>query len=276
MLTTSFTLQISDLFAQVISKLQAINVLANTVQNKNTDVSLSNPQISGTGFSQVQHYVESGGAVISILIIMSIVAMSVFLFKCSQFISARIWQKKQLYLALNDWKNHATQDALNKLESIKSPIANIVATAIRLKSNTKIDDSIAREESLRLAKNQLSILRSKLRVIEVIATLSPLLGLLGTVIGMIDAFQSLESAGSKVDPSVLSGGIWEALLTTAAGLVVAIPAVMALNWLEQRIENYKQVMEDAMTQVFTGQLPNDLHSSPKNSNKNQDKLALVG
>ena len=84
-----------------------------------------------------------------------------------------------------------------------------------------------------------------------IATLSPLLGLFGTVIGMIDAFQQLESAGSAVDPSILSGGIWVALLTTAAGLAVAIPSIILLNYLEGIAEKYKAEMEDSITRVFT-------------------------
>lgn len=71
------------------------------------------------------------------------------------------------------------------------------------------------------------------------------------VLGMIEAFQRLEQAGSQVDPAILSGGIWVALLTTAAGLTVAIPAVMALNWLERVIERFGHRMEDAVTQVFT-------------------------
>jgi biopolymer transport protein ExbB len=56
-----------------------------------------------------------------------------------------------------------------------------------------------------------------------------LLGLFGTVLGMVEAFRQLELAGSQVDPAVLSGGIWQALLTTAVGLAVAIPAVLAHN-----------------------------------------------
>jgi biopolymer transport protein ExbB/TolQ len=63
----------------------------------------------------------------------------------------------------------------------------------------------------------------------------------------------------------LSGGIWEALLTTAAGLIVAIPTVVALNWLEQKIEHFKLTMEDAMTQVFTVTLLK-AHDERKNDN----------
>ncbi|HEX7025688.1 MAG TPA: MotA/TolQ/ExbB proton channel family protein, partial [Gammaproteobacteria bacterium] len=115
----------------------------------------------------------------------------------------------------------------------------------------EVGDELAREEVQRIAGVQLFKLRGGLRVIEVIASLSPLLGLLGTVLGMIAAFQQLEAAGSQVNPAVLSGGIWEALLTTAAGLVVAIPAIIALNFFEQRIQRIRQQMEDAGTQIFT-------------------------
>ena len=110
---------------------------------------------------------------------------------------------------------------------------------------------LAREETIRLASIELQHSRQYLRILEVIATLSPLLGLFGTVIGMIDAFQQLESAGSAVDPSILSGGIWVALLTTAAGLAVAIPSIILLNYLEGIAEKYKAEMEDSITRVFT-------------------------
>ena len=90
-----------------------------------------------------------------------------------------------------------------------------------------------------------------MRALELIANLSPLLGLLGTVLGMIQAFQKLESAGNQVDPALLSGGIWQALLTTAVGLIVAIPALIAHQWLDRRIDRCAHVMEDYTTRVFT-------------------------
>jgi biopolymer transport protein ExbB len=88
----------------------------------------------------------------------------------------------------------------------------------------------------------------------VIATLSPLLGLFGTVLGMINAFQELEGAGNQVDPGILSGGIWLALMTTAIGLAVAIPSVLAHNWLDRRVERHERFMESSVTQVFTSSL----------------------
>jgi biopolymer transport protein ExbB len=90
-----------------------------------------------------------------------------------------------------------------------------------------------------------------LRPLEVIANLSPLLGLMGTVLGMISAFQNMEGAGNQVDPSVLSGGIWQALLTTAVGLAVAIPVVAAYNWLDRKVERISSRMNNKVTRVFT-------------------------
>ena len=71
---------------------------------------------------------------------------------------------------------------------------------------------------------------------EVIATISPLMGLLGTVVGMVKAFNKVAQYKGQVDPSLLAGGIWEALLTTAAGLALAIPVVIMLNYFERKVD----------------------------------------
>ncbi len=218
------------------------------------------PVIDNTGafqwdVGQVQSLADAGGPVIVILSLLSLVAMSVFLFKIWQFFSIGLNKQKHITTALEFWKSKRAKDALAALGKTRNPIARVLEVAISLKSQEHIDDILIKEEVLRLAKRQLASARSHLRILEVIATLSPLLGLLGTVLGMITAFQKLQGAGATIDPSILSGGIWEALLTTAAGLIVAIPTVMALNWLEQKIERFKLNMEDAMTQVFTAYLP---------------------
>jgi biopolymer transport protein ExbB len=83
------------------------------------------------------------------------------------------------------------------------------------------------------------------------ANAATLLGLFGTVLGMITAFQELQSAGSQVDPALLSGGIWVALLTTAVGLAVAIPATILYNWLDGIVENCAARMQDSVAQLFT-------------------------
>lgn len=93
-----------------------------------------------------------------------------------------------------------------------------------------------RDELVNLTQVQLHDLRKGFRSLEVIAAAAPLLGLLGTVLGMIEAFQQLAAAGNDVDPSMLSSGIWQALLTTAGGLIVALPALVAWHYFDRKIE----------------------------------------
>ena len=81
------------------------------------------------------------------------------------------------------------------------------------------------------------------------AALAPLLGLLGTVIGMIRAFMVIEGQGTSVSPVLLAGGIWEALLTTAAGLTVAIPCLLFHNLFQGRIEQVEGELSRLATEL---------------------------
>ena len=194
--------------------------------------------------------VDAGGPVVVALIGMSVIGLAVLLIKLWQFHSLKLERRDFIDDAIDAWRRKDTQSLQQILSESKNPIARVIQTAANTISQN-MDHALAREEVVRVATLELANTRSYLRIIEVIAALSPLLGLFGTVLGMIEAFARLESAGTAVDPAVLSGGIWEALLTTAAGLAVAIPAIMALNWLEHRIDNFKLAMEDAMTRMFT-------------------------
>jgi len=106
-----------------------------------------------------------------------------------------------------------------------------------------------RERLAAEAEARFATLEGGFRALDSVAQLSPLLGLFGTVLGMIDAFQSLQSAGSQVDPSLLAGGIWVALLTTAVGLAVAMPTAMVLSWLESRMDG-ERVFADTAIQTI--------------------------
>ncbi len=201
--------------------------------------------------SRVSTLIEAGGPVAIVLIGMSVIGFAVLLLKQWQFFALQLEKRGFIEPAINAWKSNDIETMHGILENSKNPIARVIESATYAHSQDGSDNHIAREEVMRVAILKLADARSYLRIIEVIAALSPLLGLFGTVLGMIEAFHRLESAGTAVDPAVLSGGIWEALLTTAAGLAVAIPAIIALNWLEHRVEKFKLAMEDAMTQIFT-------------------------
>jgi len=88
-----------------------------------------------------------------------------------------------------------------------------------------------------------------LRLLELIGLIAPLLGLLGTVLGMIQSFRSLELAAGSANASILAGGIWQALLTTAAGLLVAIPALIGATILASRVEAGTLAIERVITRA---------------------------
>jgi biopolymer transport protein ExbB len=132
----------------------------------------------------------------------------------------------------------------------RRPQDRVAETARSARANPEFDQEMAVNEVTRIAKREVAELRRGTRPLELIATIAPLIGLLGTVLGMIQAFQALQDAGSAVDPSILAGGIWEALLTTAAGMAVAIPASVLLSWIESIAEREQAQMEDAAVLVF--------------------------
>jgi biopolymer transport protein ExbB len=195
-----------------------------------------------------------GGPVVAILLAMSIVSLAITLLKLHQFRAARIGDRRTPQQALRLYESGRSREALGLLAEARNPAARVLALAIRGRLHREWTESKLREEVARVGRDLLEDLRCYLRPLEVIAALAPLLGLFGTVLGMIEAFRRMEQAGSQVSPAVLSGGIWEALLTTAVGLAVAIPAVAVLSWLERSIERLGHEMESVVTRVFTGGL----------------------
>ncbi|MGM0412318.1 MAG: MotA/TolQ/ExbB proton channel family protein [Pseudomonadota bacterium] len=204
----------------------------------------------------------NGGTVVAILVGLSVVALAVILLKVWQFARLRLGSTAVLGEGEELWRSGRAGEALERLGTSPHPAARVLETALRGQLRGDVEPATVREEVQRVAAAQLAGLRSHLKVLEVIGALSPLLGLLGTVLGMIEAFQELEAAGSQVDPSVLSGGIWEALLTTAAGLAVAIPVVAVLSLLERIVERTAQLMEDRVTRIFTGALAESGEAGP--------------
>ncbi|MFW6278412.1 MAG: MotA/TolQ/ExbB proton channel family protein [Halorhodospira sp.] len=198
---------------------------------------------------------DNGGPVLILLALLSVFTLTLILLKLWQFAVARLYDRKTLEEALASWHAGETGQALQRLEASRYVGAEPLAAAMRGRLDAQLEEGRLREEVTRLASGRLEQLRAYLRGLEVIGMLSPLLGLLGTVLGMIEAFRQLEAAGSQVDPAMLSGGIWEALLTTAAGMALAIPAVAALTWLERVVERFRHRLEDAVTQVFTAPPP---------------------
>ncbi|MDF2096430.1 MotA/TolQ/ExbB proton channel family protein [Aquibaculum arenosum] len=202
---------------------------------------------------------QAGGAVVAILLVLSVVALAIILMKLWQFGRLGVGINRRARAALALYRSGRAEEALNRLTGARNPGARLLALAIRGRLRDDLPEPMLREELARLGSEEVEALRGGFRPLEVIGALAPLLGLFGTVLGMIAAFQALEQAGNRVDPSILSGGIWEALLTTAVGLAVAIPVVALLNLLERRVERQALEMESLVTQVFTV----DLTAAPR-------------
>lgn len=198
---------------------------------------------------QVISLIDIGGPVVWILTALSIFSLSIILLKIWQFVTVRPENIQDVKASLIHWENKDPKAALAALNT-RHPVSNIVRYAMEGVVNGNNSQRL-QEELGRQANEFINQLRTLLRPLDVIASLSPLLGLMGTVLGMIAAFQQMEAAGSQVDPSVLSGGIWQALLTTAAGLAVALPVSTAHSWLDRKVERVGYEINDAVTKVFT-------------------------
>ena len=216
-----------------------------------TTASIAPPAPPGTIADQLSRLLELGGPIVLVLLILSVVAVAIVLVKLYQFSRIKIGARRFIDVALNDWSAGRRTAALQTLARTRSPIARVMETAMTRLAEPGASEPVVREEAARVAAGELKSVGSYLRGLEVIATIAPLLGLLGTVLGMIAAFQNLQATGTRADPSVLAGGIWEALLTTAVGLAVAVPVSVVLNMMESAVERLRHAMEDALTRVFT-------------------------
>lgn len=197
--------------------------------------------------SQALEWLRLGGPAMFALLGLSIAATTMALVKFWEFWSLQIWRRDFVKPATEALRIGQTDQALLILSASPSPLAEVMRTAVNAQRNPALNESQVRETIDCFAADRLEDLRSLLRPLEVISTLAPLLGLLGTVIGMIEAFQQLQASGDRVDAAVLSGGISQALLTTAAGLIIAIPTVAVLNFLERLVERLHRDMESAVT-----------------------------
>lgn len=215
---------------------------------------------------------EMGGPVVILLAVLSVLSITVILYKLWQFSYIGIGRHGRARKALALWQTGRKSDAITLVSKGKSPVSMVVTHVMRGQMFHPDQGALIREDVERVALLSLSKTRFLLRFLETVGQISPLLGLFGTVIGMIEAFQRLQEAGATVDPSVLAGGIWVALLTTAVGLAVAIPASLFADWFTTRVEREQEVMEELVTSVLTGQIT-DISSLPNNGHVKMPEFA---
>ena len=181
------------------------------------------------------------------LYLCSIAGLTLLLRKLAQFRSARVTD----FGALDALSEEVEDDRLGELaeswSGLGTPLGRVLAVAARALQR---HPRRAEEEASRAAVAELAALEYGLGALAFIAQVAPLFGLLGTVLGMVDLFSGMEAAGDAVDTGTLSSGIWKALLTTAAGLMVAIPALGGHAWLGSRLDTLRLKMEDGIGRLL--------------------------
>lgn len=204
--------------------------------------------------SQVVAFLDMGGAAMYAIAALSVAALALMLWKIwslwqvGAFSGGRVTER-----AVALWEAGDRQGAITLLQGRRSARARVVLAAMRSAMDVRLERPAAEAATEQVARAALAEAAAGLRFLDLAAAIGPLLGLLGTVTGMIAAFQGLQAAGVRADTATLAGGIWEALLTTAAGMAVAIPAMVAQHWFEAVIEGMRHGMEDGATRVFVAQ-----------------------
>lgn len=118
------------------------------------------------------------------------------------------------------------------LQALSSPLAHVAACNLK---HANVAQSTREEIVNREASEQLARLEKRINWLSIIGTLAPMIGLLGTVIGLVEAFYQIEQQGGQVQPGDLASGIWTALLTTVFGLIVALPTLAIYHCLDNKI-----------------------------------------
>lgn len=190
----------------------------------------------------------SGSPVIFVLIALSVGSLALMVVKILQLWSVRSGAALR-EAALGQWKAGDRAAARQTMQAARSPADRILRRAMDGLADGYDRDPLEADLS-RAGSLEVDGMNRNIRVLELIAMVSPLLGLLGTVLGMIESFQGLAMAEGSANASVLAGGIWEALLTTAAGLIVAIPAAVAASLFAERAERATLLIETAVGQLY--------------------------
>ncbi len=184
-----------------------------------------------------------GGILLLPIIVCSVVLVAIVLERLYRFRTVRLTNGRLVRSVLDAIERGQVERALSISREAAGPVPRIMAAGLKAftkhKREVYIEKAIVRTGSLELA-----FLERNLRGLDVIANIAPLLGLLGTVTGMIRAFMQIQAHGSGVNAALLAGGIWEAMLTTAAGLTVAIPALLFYNYFQGRLNRLEAAMQD--------------------------------
>lgn len=188
-----------------------------------------------------------GGWIMVVLAILSILGVYIFV---ERFMTLRKSMKRNPYLLdriKDNLRDNDLKSAMNYCEKQNTPMSRILAKGVK---DYKLDAVSVRQVLENNAGLEIANLEKGLPVLSTIAAVAPMLGFLGTVTGMVQAFWQMSNAGNNIDISLLSGGIYEAMVTTVGGLVVGIIAIFAYNYLVAQVDRVQNFMEADMIEFL--------------------------
>ena len=192
---------------------------------------------------------DKGGVTMYLIMFCSIVMLAVVLEKFYSLRSVHANADEILRTVASQVKKGEKKGALSFLKQTPGVLPRILETGIhRFEYNRETIENAINNS----IQKQLPVLDRHLGILGTIAAIAPLFGLLGTITGMINAFSRIASEGTT-GPAVIATGVYEALYTTAAGLIVAIPAVVFYNYFKQRVKNTENDLEiygNKMTEII--------------------------
>ena len=194
-------------------------------------------------------WIIRGGPMMVPILLCSVLALAIILERFMYLQKIKLDTKKFMSEVSDSLIRNRAMDAINICEQMPGALPNVLKAGILKYDRTRQEIKEAVEDA---ALHEIPRMERNISILATIAHISTLLGLLGTVIGMIEVFQKIQeksAALSPVTPADLSAGIWQALIATAAGLIVAIPTITAYNYFVSRVNNFILQMEISATDL---------------------------
>jgi len=193
-------------------------------------------------------FLAKGGMLVIPILLCSVIALAIFLERVIRY--ARIPERgsglaEQVARHLREGRpDQGRETALGS----HSPMGRVLAQVIEVVDQDRDTLETVMNHS---TDEEVRTLSRYLQTLATIGNIAPLLGLLGTVLGMIKAFMVIQEMGGKVNAAVLAGGIWEAMLTTALGLSVALPTMVAHSYLVGRVDRFEARLQEGLVTFIT-------------------------
>ncbi len=196
----------------------------------------------------VAELLNQGGWAMVPIYACSVLVVGVFVHKLLELRSAGLHRLQWLDTALEHLANGEAERSARSCSPVLHPAARVIEAAL---AAIQRRPDLVEAEAKRVASLELRRLETNVGALAFLAQIAPLLGLLGTVLGMVDLFMGLQGAEhGNISIGDLSSGIWKALLTTAAGLMVAVPALAAHAYLGSRIDRVRTQLVDVIQRVL--------------------------